>query len=109
MKPNGPPEDAGGYSGFADVLEGRLESAHEDHKAMRRSVDRKFGPERFDLDATNKTIARSLLPDRRAAEACGASRCSPSFFLTCSRVCESNLRHSFNADSRKSRLIAHQG
>ncbi|AMK26152.1 MULTISPECIES: plasmid pRiA4b ORF-3 family protein [Sphingobium] len=57
---SGPPEDVGGYSGYADFLEAWLDPAHEEHKAMRRWAGRKFDPERFDLDATNKAIARAL-------------------------------------------------
>ncbi len=57
---SGPPEDVGGYSGYADFLEAWLDPTHEEHKDMRRWAGRKFDPERFDLDATNKAIARAL-------------------------------------------------
>jgi hypothetical protein len=33
---------------------------HEEHKAMRRWAGKKFDPERFDLDATNKAIAKAM-------------------------------------------------
>ncbi|WP_180275738.1 plasmid pRiA4b ORF-3 family protein [Sphingobium baderi] len=57
---SGPPEDVGGYSGYADFLEAWMDPAHDDHKDMRRWAGRKFDPEFFDLDATNKAIARVL-------------------------------------------------
>jgi len=56
----GPPEDVGGYSGYADFLEAWLDSKHEEHKAVRRWAGKKFDPERFDLVATNKAIAKAL-------------------------------------------------
>ena len=57
---SGPPEDVGGYPGYADFLEAWLDSTHEEHKAMRRWAGRTFNPERFDLDATNKAIAMAI-------------------------------------------------
>lgn len=57
---SGPPEDVGGYSGYAYFLEAWLDPAHEDHRDMRRWAGRKLDPERFDPDATNKSIARAL-------------------------------------------------
>jgi len=59
---SGPPEDVGGYSGYLDFLE--VDPAHEKHKDMRRWVRRKFDPEHFDLDATNKAIARAVRASR---------------------------------------------
>ncbi|MFX8036176.1 plasmid pRiA4b ORF-3 family protein, partial [Acinetobacter baumannii] len=41
-----PPEDVGGYPGYADFLEAWLDSGHEEHKAMRRWAGTKFDPER---------------------------------------------------------------
>jgi hypothetical protein len=57
---SGPPENVGGCSGYAGFLEAWIDPEHEEHKAVRRWVGRKFDPERFDLDATNKTIARAM-------------------------------------------------
>ena len=57
---SGPPEDVGGYSGYADFLEAWLDTEHEEHKAMRRWVGRKFEPERFDLEGTNKAIVKAM-------------------------------------------------
>lgn len=57
---SGPPEDVGGPPGYVGFLEAWREPAHEEHGAMRRWVGRKFDPERFDLDETNKAIARAM-------------------------------------------------
>ena len=56
----GPPEDVGGYTGYADFLEAWLDTEHEEHKATRRWAGRKFKPERFDLEATNKAIKKAM-------------------------------------------------
>lgn len=55
-----PPEDVGGTSGYADFLEAWHDPDHEDHKINRRWAGRKFDPEHFDLEATNKAIIRAL-------------------------------------------------
>lgn len=57
---SGPPEDVGGPSGYASFLEAWHDPHHEDHKAMRRWVGRKFHPETVDLDAINKAIGKAL-------------------------------------------------
>lgn len=57
---SGPPEDVGGPSGYQDFLEAWLDPDHDEHKAMRQWVGRKFDPERFDLDDNNKAIARAI-------------------------------------------------
>lgn len=59
-----PPEDVGGYSSYADFLEAWLDPEHEDHKDNRRWAGKKFDPERFDLDATNKAIAKAMRASR---------------------------------------------
>jgi hypothetical protein len=59
-----PPEDVGGSSGYFAFLEAWLDPAHEEHTAMRLWAGRKFDPERFDLDATNKAIGKSLRTSR---------------------------------------------
>ena len=56
----GPPEDVGGPSGYADFLEAWRDPLNDQHTDMRRWVGRKFDPERFDLDANNKAIARAI-------------------------------------------------
>ncbi|HQT37848.1 MAG TPA: plasmid pRiA4b ORF-3 family protein [Acidocella sp.] len=57
---SGPPEDVGGASGYADFLEAWGDPDHEEHKTMRQWAGRKFHPEHFDLEATNKAIARAI-------------------------------------------------
>ena len=56
----GPPEDVGGTSGYAEFLEAWRDPLDEQHRDMRRWAGRKFDPERFDLDANNKAIARAI-------------------------------------------------
>jgi hypothetical protein len=56
----GPPEDVGGTSGYADFLAAWSDPLHEEHQDMRRWVGRKFDPERFHLDDSNKAIARAI-------------------------------------------------
>jgi hypothetical protein len=55
-----PPEDVGGPSGYADFLEAWEDADHEEHKSKRQWVGRKFEPEHFDLEATNKAIGRAI-------------------------------------------------
>ena len=57
---SGPPEDVGGPTGYADFLEIWHDPLDDQHKDMRRWAGRKFDPERFDLDATNKAITRAI-------------------------------------------------
>ncbi|MDE3800059.1 plasmid pRiA4b ORF-3 family protein [Sinorhizobium meliloti] len=59
-KRSGPPEDVGGTSGYADFLDAWLDPDHEEHKAMRRWVGRKFQPEACNLDEINKAIGKAL-------------------------------------------------
>jgi hypothetical protein len=55
-----PPEDVGGPSGYQDFLEALLNQAHEEHRAMKRWAGGHFDPEWFDLELTNKDVARAL-------------------------------------------------
>jgi hypothetical protein len=41
-------------------LEAWHDPEHEEHKAMRRWAGRKFAPDHFDLEATNKAIAKAM-------------------------------------------------
>ncbi|MDW9686708.1 plasmid pRiA4b ORF-3 family protein [Sinorhizobium meliloti] len=59
-KRSGPPEDVGGTSGYADFIDAWLDPDHEEHKAMRRWVGRKFHPEACNLDEINKAIGKAL-------------------------------------------------
>jgi Plasmid pRiA4b ORF-3-like protein len=55
-----PPEDVGGPSGYQDFLEALLDPGHEEHRHMKRWAGGHFNPEWFDLDLTNKDVARAL-------------------------------------------------
>jgi hypothetical protein len=52
-----PPEDSGGTSGYAALLEGLADPQHEEHDDMRRWVGRRFDSEKFDVVAVNKKLA----------------------------------------------------
>ena len=55
-----PPEDVGGPSGYLGFLDAWLDPTHDEHKVMRRWAGRKFDPECFDLEATDKAISKAL-------------------------------------------------
>jgi len=59
-----PPEDVGGDIGYEAFLEAWLDPDHEEHAENRRWAGRKFDPERFDLEAANRAIARALRSSR---------------------------------------------
>ena len=61
---SGPPEDVGGAPGYADFLKAWHDPLDDQNKAMRQWAGRKFDPERFDLDATNKAITRAIRRSR---------------------------------------------
>jgi hypothetical protein len=52
-----PPEDSGGASGYAALLEALADPQHEEHDDMRRWVGRRFDPEKFDAVAVNRKLA----------------------------------------------------
>lgn len=60
----GPPEDVGGYSGYADFLEAWLDTNHDEHKEVRRWVGKNFDPERFNLEAVNTAVAKAMRASR---------------------------------------------
>lgn len=53
---SGPPEDAGGATGYEELVVALKDPTHPEHKAMRRWAGRGFDPERFDLEKTNRAI-----------------------------------------------------
>lgn len=55
-----PPEDVGRDSGYEAFLEAWRDPDHEEHADNRRWAGRKFDPERFDLEAANRAITRTL-------------------------------------------------
>jgi Plasmid pRiA4b ORF-3-like protein len=60
----GPPEDVGGSFGYADFLVAWRDPLNDRHKNMRRWVGRRYDPERFDLDKTNKAISCAMQRSR---------------------------------------------
>jgi hypothetical protein len=57
---SGPPEDCGGPFRYAGFVEAWRDPEHAEHTETRRWAGPRFDPERFDLDAANKAIARAL-------------------------------------------------
>jgi len=55
-----PPEDCGGFMGYAGFLEAIANPRHRDHEDMVEWIGGSFDPEAFDLEAVN----RSLRPRR---------------------------------------------
>ncbi|MHB0947955.1 MAG: plasmid pRiA4b ORF-3 family protein [Gemmatimonadaceae bacterium] len=53
-----PPEDVGGVSGYAQLLEAIRDRAHEEHESMLDWVGGNFDPERFDVIEANDRIPR---------------------------------------------------
>ena len=52
-----PPEDCGGPSGFAEMVEVLADPDHEEHESMRMWAGEGYDPERFDLAAVNETLS----------------------------------------------------
>jgi hypothetical protein len=55
-----PREDVGGPHGYAEFLEAWRDPDHEEHHTMRRWSGRRFDPEAFDRDKTQKAIGSAL-------------------------------------------------
>jgi Plasmid pRiA4b ORF-3-like protein len=53
-----PPEDCGGTSGYADLLEALTNPAHQEHEHYRQWAGEDFNPVAFDLAATNAALQR---------------------------------------------------
>jgi Plasmid pRiA4b ORF-3-like protein len=51
-----PPEDVGGYPGYAEFLEALKDPAHEEHANMLRWVGGSFDPAAFDLAEVNERL-----------------------------------------------------
>jgi len=65
-----PPEDCGGPYGYVELCETLADPTHPDHAEMREWAG-KFDPERFDLDAAARAVARSVRPPRRSRSSSG--------------------------------------
>ncbi len=57
-----PPEDCGGFGGYAELLEAIREPAHERHDELLDWVGAHFDSEAFDLDAVNRRLRRFRWP-----------------------------------------------
>ena len=53
-----PPEDVGGVPGYADFLSAIADPKHEEHERYLTWVGGRFDPKRFDLDETNRALAK---------------------------------------------------
>ena len=51
-----PPEDVGGYPGYAEFLEALKDAAHEEHANMLRWIGGSFDPAAFDLAEVNERL-----------------------------------------------------
>jgi len=61
-----PPEDCGGFWGYANLLEAIADPGHEEHEELLEWLGEDFDPERFDKDAVNAVLERMPLKSRRA-------------------------------------------
>jgi Plasmid pRiA4b ORF-3-like protein len=61
-----PPEDCGGFWGYANLLEAIADPAHEEHDELLEWLGEGFDPERFDKEAVNAVLERISLRSRRA-------------------------------------------
>jgi hypothetical protein len=53
-----PPEDAGGALRYAELLAAIADPTHEEHDALREWSGGQFDPRHFDLEATNRALAK---------------------------------------------------
>ncbi len=56
-----PPEDCGGRSGYAELLDALADPGHERHGEIRDWLGRDFDPEAFDADRVSSELRRSWL------------------------------------------------
>lgn len=64
-----PPEDCGGASGYAELLEALSNPAHPEHASIRDWLGRPFDPKRFELADANRRLARNRSSSPRPARA----------------------------------------
>jgi hypothetical protein len=60
-----PPEDCGGVYGYLRLLEVLADPADEEHAELREWAGEDFDPERLDLEAINRDLARLARPSAR--------------------------------------------
>ncbi|MDQ2843318.1 MAG: plasmid pRiA4b ORF-3 family protein, partial [Acidobacteriota bacterium] len=55
-----PPEDCGGSSGYADLVEILAKPRHKEHREMREWAGNNFDPEKFSAKAANLLLKQAL-------------------------------------------------
>ena len=60
-----PPEDCGGVSGYAEILDAVADRTNQDARAFLDSIEPGFDPEVFDLRAANRALRRYSSRHRR--------------------------------------------
>jgi hypothetical protein len=54
-----PPEDVGGWPGYADFLEAMADPRHPDHDGLSEWIGGRWDPELFNLDVANEALKMS--------------------------------------------------
>ena len=54
-----PPEDVGGWSGYADFLDAMADPQHPDHDYLSEWIGGRWDPEFFTLDGANEALKMS--------------------------------------------------
>jgi hypothetical protein len=62
-----PPEDVGGYPGYAEFVDAISNPAHEEHNSMLEWIGGRFDPESFDVIAANDHVPKRRASRRRDA------------------------------------------
>ena len=80
-----PPEDCGGISGYAELLEAVADPTHEEHRMYVEWVGRGFEPEVFDLDSINNELGRlgSFLSSNSAAVRLSCTQAATVTVISC--------------------------
>ena len=62
-----PPEDVGGYPGYAEFIQAIGDPNHDEHDSMLEWIGGRFDPEHFDLIAANDRVPKKRASRRRDA------------------------------------------
>jgi hypothetical protein len=62
-----PPEDVGGYPGYAEFVAAIQDPGHDEHASMLEWVGGRFDPEHFDVIAANDRVPKKRASRRRDA------------------------------------------
>jgi hypothetical protein len=55
-----PPEDVGGWPGYAEFLEAKADPRHPDHDDLSEWIGGRWDPELFNLDGANEALKMSV-------------------------------------------------